>query len=121
MRIKAKDSSVNMNAITRQSGNSDYDIIPVARSYNSRNWERVAGPYAQDLSITGCCTLVLPSILSNLEEGEGTKFLLMSFTHSLTNQEIVSRFYQQTTFGPTMDMITSWNYNTNMDLQKNRW
>ena len=37
----------------------------------------------------------------------------MSFAHSLSDKATVSRFFQQTTFGPTLDMINSWNYGTN--------
>ena len=105
-----------MNSITRNSNNGDYYTIPVARSYNNRNWERVAGPYAQSLSISNCCKLVIP----NLSDDDG-KFLLMSFTHQINEREQVSRFFQQTTFGPDLDMINSWNYNTNIDQEMGSW
>ncbi len=86
--------------------------MPVARSYAGYDWERVAGPYAQSLH-TNCssvCDLNIPP-LPNL--GADGKFYLMSFTHSLSDRASVSRFLQQTTFGPTLDMINSWEYETN--------
>ena len=97
------------NTITRNSSNDDYNIIPVARSYNNRNWEKVAGPYAQDLTITGCCTIRIPNLYLNDDQDDG-KLLLLSFSHELTTEQEVSRFFHQTTFGPTLDMINSWNY-----------
>jgi uncharacterized protein (DUF1501 family)/uncharacterized protein (DUF1800 family) len=104
-----------MNNIQRSSSNEDYYIIPVARSYNNKNWERVAGPYVQDLSISGCCELVIPNLSSQ------GKYLLMSFSHSATNKEEVSRFFQQTTFGPDLDMINSWNYSNDMMQEMGKW
>ena len=110
-----------MNSITRDSKNDDFDIIPVARSYNNRDWERVAGPYAQNLEIENCCTLIIPNLNVNNDNG---KLLLMSFTHQLNDKEEVSRFFQQTTFGPTLDMIDNWNYdgnNNNMQYEMADW
>jgi len=91
----------------------------VARSYSGFSWERVAGTYAHDLEVTSCttgpgaCSLQIPNVLNDLDNSNNveSKFILMSFTHSLSSQEQVSRFYQQTTFGPTKQMIDSWNYN----------
>jgi hypothetical protein len=109
----APNSNASLDNISRISNLSDYNIVPVARSYAGYDWERVAGPYAQDLNSTcsssGVCNLNIP-VLSNLEYG---KFYLMSFAHSLSDKATVSRFFQQTTFGPTLDMINSWNYGTN--------
>ncbi len=108
-----------------------FDIVPVARSYNNRNWERVAGPYAAQLQISGCCTVDIPNtnnIVGQGGAGAGAtlgerKFILLSFTNenSLSSKEEVARFFQQTTFGPTMTMINSWNYNRNMDYEMAKW
>jgi hypothetical protein len=109
-----------MNSITRESSNDDFDIVPVARSFNNQNWERVAGPYAQDLRINNCCSVAIPN-LPNLD-GDNGKFVLLSFSNELSSEEIVSRFLQQTTFGPTLEMINSWNYNQgSMEQQMGKW
>jgi hypothetical protein len=107
-----------MNTIERNSKNEDYYIVPVARSYNNNNWERVAGPYAQDLSISNCCSLAIPKLPNLASEG---KLILMSYTHSVSNKEEVSRFLQQTTFGPTLDMINGWNYGMDMTSGMGSW
>jgi hypothetical protein len=109
-----------MNKIERSSSNDDYYIVPVARSYNSNNWERVAGPYATELSISNCCSLSIPN-LSSVSSSDNGKFILMSFSHSASNKEEVSRFFQQTTFGPDMNMINSWNYGGVMTREMGKW
>ena len=110
---QAPTSNASLSDITRTSNLVDYNIVPIARSYTGYEWERVAGPYAQDLTVTSCssgeCQLNIPG-LSDLEEG---KLLLMSFGHQLSAEEAVSRFFLQTTFGPTKAMINSWDYGTN--------
>ena len=113
-----RTDNANMDNIQRSSSNEDFYIVPVARSYNNNNWERVAGPYAQELSVNGCCNVVIPN-LPNLREN--SKFLLMSFSHSVTNKQEVSRFFQQTTFGPNLDLINSWNYNNDMMKEVGKW
>ena len=45
----------------------------------------------------------------------------MSFTHQPSNQEEVSRFFQQTTFGPKLSMINSWNYGNNLQQEMSKW
>ena len=114
--------SVDMDNISMNSKNEDFNIIPVARSYSNLDWERVAGPYAQDLTVTNCssalCSIEVPNLPDLDEEG---KFILISFSHSLTNEEEVSRFFQQTTFGPTRSMINNWNYSVSLSSEKASW
>lgn len=109
-RVTAIDSAIDLDSINSGSNLSDYNIVPVARSYDTTKWQRVAGSYAQNLQITctdAQCTLNIPSLSGN-DEG---RFVLMPFQHSLENDKaIVSRFFHQTTFGPTMTMINDWNY-----------
>ena len=108
-------SDSSSSEITRDSNNDDYDIIPVARSYNNRNWERVAGPYAQSLEITTCCTLDIP-VLSY--DDSSSTFILLSLSHSLPSQQAeVSRFLSQVTFGPTRSLIDSWDYSNDMEIE----
>ena len=106
---KAPNSNSTLDHFSRSSQFQDYRIVPVARSYAGFDWERVEGPYAQSLNSTcheNTCILDIPA-LANLEYG---KFYLMSFAHSLPDKAVVSRFFQQTTFGPTLEMINSWDY-----------
>jgi hypothetical protein len=111
--------SSNMNNINRNSNTDDFYMTPVACSYNKRNWEAVAGPYAQNLSINNCCTLVIPNLSD--QSSANAKFVLMTFSHSTTDREEVSRFFQSTTFGPNLNMINSWNYNNDMKSEMNKW
>lgn len=108
MRITTAESGVNLADISRTADLSKYHAVPVARSYGGGDWERVAGPYAGLLSISGCdtssCILEIP-VLPNLVEG---KFILMSFYHSPSREAQVSRFLHKTTFGPTLEMINSF-------------
>lgn len=117
LRVSKRTDNANLDNITRNSNTEDYNMVPVARSYNNQNWERIAGPYAQDLSVNNCCSLVIPN-LPNLPDG---KFILMSFAHSISSKEEVSRFFQQTTFGPTRSMINSWNYSNDMTQEMRKW
>jgi hypothetical protein len=116
----APNRNASLDDISRTSNLSDYRIVSVARSYAGYGWERVSGPYAQDL-ISICssstCDLKIP-ILSNLKEG---RLFLMSFAHSLSQRETVSRFFQQTTFGPNLAMINSWDYSANMTNAMASW
>jgi hypothetical protein len=106
---KAPNSNSTLDHFSRSSLFKDYHIVAVARSYAGYDWERVEGPYVQSLNSTcqeNTCILDIP-VLANLEYG---KFYLMSFAHSLPDKAVVSRFFQQTTFGPTLEMINSWDY-----------
>lgn len=112
-RITASKEDVSLDTLSRSSNLVDYNMVPVSRSYNGGDWERVAGPYAQDLAISACddnssCKLVIP-LLPNLNEG---KYILMSFQHSINAKEEVSRFLHQATFGPTVEMIDGFDYNS---------
>eukprot|EP00586_Coscinodiscus_wailesii_P017163 CAMPEP_0172518280 /NCGR_PEP_ID=MMETSP1066-20121228/290722_1 /TAXON_ID=671091 /ORGANISM="Coscinodiscus wailesii, Strain CCMP2513" /LENGTH=2420 /DNA_ID=CAMNT_0013300633 /DNA_START=56 /DNA_END=7314 /DNA_ORIENTATION=- len=123
VRVTPTSPSVDADNISRRSNTDDFNIVPVARSYSAFDWERVAGPYAQDLQVTGCsldvCALEIPN-LPNLNDG---KFILMSFSHSLGSQEEqVSRFYHRTSFGPTKSLIESWNYSaSSLDSEMVSW
>jgi hypothetical protein len=79
----------------------------VARSYSNNNWERVAGPYAQSLSVScsgSNCDLNLPSV-NGLDNG---KFYLMAFSHSLNTRQRNARFLEQVTFGATNANLNSF-------------
>ena len=117
--------AADLGSINSDSSLSDFNMVPVARSYNYNNWERLAGPYAQELLISCAddpaaaeCLLEIP-VLANLKEG---RFVLLPFQHSLSDSKsVVSRFFHQTTFGPTMSMINAWDYSKDFDIEFATW
>lgn len=116
----APSSSATLDTLSPTSTLADYYLTPVARSYQGNDWQRVGGKYAQHLEITCAasdCDLTIPA-LPLLPEG---KFVLMPFVHSISDRAEVSRFYQQTTFGPTMAMINGWDYTSPMENEMAAW
>ena len=116
--------AADLGSINSDSSLSDFNIVPVARSYNSNNWDHLAGPYAQELLISCAddpavqCLLEIP-VLANLKEG---RFVLLPFQHSLSDSKsVVSRFFHQTTFGPTISMIKAWDYSKEVDTEFASW
>ena len=111
LHLSTSSPTTDLNSISSTSKTDDFTVVPVARSYSGFDWEKVAGPYAYDVLVSGCasntCTLDIP----NLPNHSNGKFFLMTFTNGRSPQEEVSRFYHQATFGPTKSMIDSWNYN----------
>lgn len=112
VRVSTRSDIADLDAISSSSKLSDYNIVPIARSYQGGDWQRSAGPYAQELELScpessSVCDLQIP-ILPQLPEG---RFVLMPFQYSVEDDRaLVSRFFHQTTFGPTMSMIDDWDY-----------
>ncbi len=83
-------------------------FAPVARSYNGYDWERVAGPYRDTLSITcpsgingdSCCDIEVPDTLNEYET-----FYLVHDEYSIGVKEEAARFFEQTTFGTTREYL----------------
>lgn len=124
VRITARSNTADLNAISNTSKLADYTLVPIARSYQGGDWLRSAGPYAQDLVISclsssSACDLQIP-ILPKLQEG---RLVLMPYQYSLTDDRaIVSRFFHQTTFGPTLSMIHDWDYSAaSLEQEMARW
>ena len=119
-RVTCSGENADLDSISPNSSLSDYNIIPIARSFNGYDWRRTAGPYAQSLGIV-CddseCQLSIPT-LSDLLEG---RFVLMPFQHSVSEKAEISRFFHQTTFGPTMKMINEWDYNSGLSTEMSKW
>jgi hypothetical protein len=85
-------------------GNSNTDFAPVGRSYNGRDWDAVAGPYKSEMSFecsalngSNACVVTLPQ----LDDPATQSFVLTSYAHTVTPEEEVARFLEQTTFGVT--------------------
>ena len=119
-RVTGSSQNADLDSINPNSSLSDYDMIPVARSFNGYDWKRTAGPYAQSLDIA-CddteCQLAIPPLSGSLD----WRFVLMPFQHSVSEKAEISRFFHQTTFGPTMKMINEWDYNSGLSTEMSKW
>ena len=108
--LSPKDPTAAMN-VTSTSRTTDYNLVPIARSYLNRKWEPVAGPYAHLVKVKKCnkrrCTVKVPPRPAHYPN-DG--FHLMTFDNTKTFDEKLSRFFSQVTFGPTSDMISGWSY-----------
>jgi hypothetical protein len=74
--------------------------IPLGRSYDGHDWERVAGKY-NTLSYTcanGECTVELPD--------ENQSYYLTSYAYTLTPSQTSSRFFERASFGATPSMLS---------------
>ena len=82
-----------------ESTDSKSTYAPVARSYESLNWQRVAGPYNLQIACeenNTYCTIQIPSAKT-----PNTSFILESYENDLTIEQEAARFFEQTTFGTT--------------------
>ena len=111
-------ASGDLDSFSVTSDSSDFTLTPIARFYGAQSdgWENVAGPYSQTAKIrcswSNRCKLNVP-LMPDIPPG---KFVLMSFEHSLKNfDETLSRFFTQTTFGPTKSMISDWSYSNDTE------
>jgi hypothetical protein len=108
--IQNKDPSVTDEIITSNSPGSDYVVTPVARSYSNNDWENVPGRFMHKIQVTAC---EVERCITRLEETG--KYYLVSSNHTLASfDEELSRFFMQTTFGPTRNMINNWEYDKNL-------
>jgi hypothetical protein len=75
------------------------DLKPVGRSYDGNPWDRYGGDYSSIPWDCGdnSCRVRLPN------PPQGRAFVLVSYgyTHNLTPDDLVARFLEKTTFGPT--------------------
>ena len=89
------------------------NLLPIARSYDNRDWEITPGKYVTDLEFDcsggSSCTVDLSSVSE-------TQLMLTSFQPYLDSSDandqksIVARFLQTATFGPTRSDIDNWDY-----------
>ena len=94
-------------------------LAPAGRSYNGRDWERVAGPYKgtlkydcrRNVTALRVCEVSLPPL-----ESDSQDFVLLTYNHTLSKRNTVARFLQQTTFGPTKAEIDSLTEVDDLDL-----
>lgn len=113
------ETSTNLCTLTQvmTDGSSDTTtIFPIARSYESHEWEAAAGPQATAIfaatssspitceSSSGVCTVTLPPLLTT---NDNAKYVLTTFVHAVSARNEAARFLEKTTFGPTTESITA--------------
>jgi hypothetical protein len=80
----------------------------VGRSYSGKEWESYAGPFSSTtFDCTGgssTCSVTLPTP----KTGRSYVMKQFSFPHSRSQDDLVARFLEKTTFGPTKDEIASF-------------
>jgi hypothetical protein len=108
--IESVDPARGNEKITIGSLSSDYTVTPVARSYDKNDWENSPGRLLNKLKIKRCKSTRCITRL----RGSG-KYYLITTKHKLASfDEKISRFFMQTTFGPTRGMIDNWEYGTKL-------
>lgn len=109
-----------LSTLSRSSSGSSSLYIPVARSYDGYNWERSAGPDAPkiDPDMTYCC---LGKCLMYVPYDADYTYYLKTSSNSLLDRDLVSRFLERSTFGPTLDEIDGWDYEAGTELTFARW
>lgn len=110
MHIKhANSTNISEVTITNDSPSIDFVLTPIGRSYNKNDWEVVPGPFERKFGVKLCRKW---KCITRLRQAG--KYFLITYAHSLpTFDEKLSRFFMQTTFGPSKDMIANWSYEKN--------
>jgi hypothetical protein len=101
--------SVEGDLVVLARRNSETVYIPVSRSYNAHDWERVAGPDAT-LQIECFAEASTRMCLLYIAPNQGDTYFLTKYNHIITDKERVARFLEMTTFGPTPTDLTSFDY-----------
>ena len=87
--------------------------IPVGRSYDGNDWERVAGKY-NTLEYTcdggGSCTVDLP-------DWETNTYFVTSYAYTLTPSQTSVRFFERASFGASPSMLSE----ATTELQMAQW
>ena len=89
-------------------------ILPIARSYHNRSWEKAAGQYAASifdgndiLCYPAGCQIKLPDIEI------GAQYLLTTSSHSLPEHDEYARFLETATFGTTEQQLQEFQESSN--------
>jgi len=105
--LSEEDKLVTLNRVR----NDKY--VPVGRSYDGYDWERVAGPDVDSLdyvcavdgtfSTDKLCQAYLPV-------DENSTYFLTTYDRTISDRAGVARFLERTSFGTTPDDLDAWNY-----------
>ena len=77
--------------------------IPVGRSYDGNNWERVAGKHSE---LSYDCTAGDGTCLVTLPEVTTSKYYMAAYKYELTGKQSWIRFMEKSAFGATQQAIT---------------
>lgn len=117
VRVKHADpTNQNEVVIDNNSPRKDFIIKPVGKSFNMRKWQRSAGNYATSFRVRRCKGNVCNTVLKK----KGTYYLMTLPNEPATQEEKLARFFLQTTFGPTKEMISEFPYDKNQ-IGMARW
>jgi hypothetical protein len=103
--------------LTNSSRFADFKYTAALRSYEKSDWVLSPGPFEESTAIRvqKCnkrrCVLKFTAGDPYMSTGS---FFLMTYSHQTTFEEELSRFFGQTTFGATNEMIKGWNYDQDL-------
>lgn len=113
--LEPKDPQATpITSVSKTSRSADFTLTPIARSYYGKKWNNVAGPFQKQIRVRKCqgnkCTIrgvntIEPYTSASSPNGS---FVLISTRGKLSFREELSRFFSQSTFGPTLSMINDW-------------
>jgi hypothetical protein len=106
--VSVRELNPNGKTFSNNSPGSDYSVIVALRSYDDNGWEIVPGLFVDKVRIRGCNRRKRFCNIKFTETFE--KYYLISSEHTVSFDEELSRFFMQTTFGPTKLMIDDWDY-----------
>jgi uncharacterized protein (DUF1800 family) len=110
-----KSSTGSLCTLVKVNSN-DSSIIPIGRSYNGGDWENTAGAFSNiPFSCEPFCGIELPSLAN------GDTYRLAEFTHSISQQEELARFLDQSTFGVTRKDLLSFDEEFPTDVSIASW
>ena len=122
-RVLAAKPGVSVSSFSSSSDSSQYTLEPVARSFERKKWQTVAGPYTRKVSVKKCGAVnsACRIIFRVLREDNPADFayVLLTTSHDLKDKrEMRARFLQQATFGPTKADLDNWetNFGTSTDI-----
>lgn len=78
------------------------DLIPLARSYNTEDWESAPGPMACPSEDVGPTSVLLPEL-----EDPSDSYVILSKDASMDDRSSIAKFLEMTTFGPLKSEILS--------------
>mmetsp|Transcript_14508 Transcript_14508/g.22150 ORF Transcript_14508/g.22150 Transcript_14508/m.22150 type:complete len:246 (-) Transcript_14508:867-1604(-) len=85
--------------------NSTSTPFPIARSYESNDWEAAAGPTATSLFAASPITCEDSVCRVNLPSLTAAKYVLTTHNYAVTPKNEAARFLEKTTFGQTREGI----------------
>lgn len=100
------------------------DLVAVARSYDNKDWEPAPGPYSSSVTFAcsgGKCDLDLSDPISHGQPLKLTAFdPYLDVSDDGDRKKMVAKFLEQASFGPTLNEINDWDYDS-FDASFKQW